>query len=180
MTVLISSKFKAPRLLASILVACFFLAAPATYAEDPETQRIQSQDKRYVDNGNETITDTKTGLMWMKMDAFQQKGHLLDWNQAIAFVRQLNEENFAHHEDWRVPTRKELVTLYEADKLNGTLGMNVHIDPIFAKDGLASLWSSEINGEYNAFGVVLNSGDIFSAPRRAKSQKSVRAVRDAK
>ena len=161
-----------------LLVACFF--SVAAHAENPAPQKTWSQDKRYADNGDETITDTKTELMWMKMDAFQQKGHLLNWKEAIAFVEKLNTENFADHNDWRAPTRKELVTLYEADKINSSLDMNVHIDPLFAKNGLAAQWSSELNGQFNAFGVVFNTGDIFSANIKAKSKKSVRAVRNIK
>ena len=160
-----------------LLVACFF--AGAAYAEVP-SQKTLSQDKRYTDNGNETISDSKTGLMWMKLDAFQQKGHLLDWKEAFSFVENLNKENYADHNDWRVPTRQELVTLYEADKTSRSLDMNVHIDPIFAANGIASLWSSEPNGQFNAFGVVFNTGDVFSASTKAKSKKSVRAVRNIK
>lgn len=162
------------------LAFCFVAFAAVSYADNPETPNIQSQDKRYADNGNDTITDAKTGLMWMKMDAYQQTGHLLDWNGARAFVETLNKESFAGHNDWRVPTRKELVTLYEADKLNGSLVMNVHIDPIFASNGLAALWSSEPNGQFNAFGVVFNTGEVFSSPTKSKAKKSVRAVRNIK
>ena len=163
-----------------ILAACVSLVTSFVYAENSESPKVWSQDNRYVDNGNDTITDTKTGLMWMKKDAYQMKGHLLDWNESLVFVEMLNGETFAEHNDWRVPTRKELVTLYESGKTNGAFVMNVHIDPIFATNGLASLWSNEPNGRYNAFGVVFNTGDIFSAPKSAKSKKSVRAVRNAK
>ena len=167
-----------------MIAAWFLLVSQAVQAENlgvPETtNKIWSQDKRYVDNNDKTITDTKTGLMWMKMDAFQHMGHLLNWHESAKFVETLNKEKFAGYDDWRLPSRKELATLYEPDKLNGSQVMNVHIDPIFAKDGIASLWSSEPNGQNNAFGVVLNTGDVFSASKLAKSKKSVRAVRFAK
>ena len=61
----------------------------------------------------------------------------------------MNEEGFADHYDWRAPTVKELTTLYEADKTNSRVlgkGMVIHMDPIFAKEGTASLWSVEENG----------------------------------
>ena len=55
--------------------------------------------------------------------------------------------------------------------------MIIHIDPIFAKEGSASLWTIEENGNYNAFGVILNTGKRFSGPKKARFRKAVRAVR---
>lgn len=164
-----------------LICLCFFSsAAQADSQQAPEAKTMTwSQDKRFSDNGDQTITDHKTGFMWMKIDAYQLQGHLLNWVESIAFVDNLNKEGYANYSDWRVPTRKELVTLYEAEKTNSSTDMTLHIDPIFPKDGLASYWSSETNGQYNAFGVVLNTGAVFNAPRLAKSNKTVRAVRIA-
>jgi len=60
----------------------------------------------YVDNGDGTITDTVTGLMWT-----QDPGDRVTWEQGIANVNDLNTEVFADHSDWRVPTVKELYSL---------------------------------------------------------------------
>ena len=79
---------------------------------------VYSQDKRFIDNGDATITDTKTGFMWMKEDSYQYKGHWLSWFEAADYIEELNQERFADYLDWRLPTVKELTTLYEAEKLN--------------------------------------------------------------
>lgn len=142
-----------------------------------------SADKRFIDNGDKTITDTKTGLMWMKEDSWQQTGHWLDWFGAFDFVKKSNEEKFANYRDWEVPTVDELKTLYEPEKFNSAqLGseMTIHIDPIFAKEGSGSHWSIQENGHFNAFGVVLNHGGRFSLAKKSKARKSVRAVRHLK
>lgn len=184
MTTLYLSRFATPMKSSLMTGLMIFLFSYAVHAEAPQGQDakaiIWSQDKRFSDNGDQTITDHKSGLMWMKIDAFQMHGHLMNWTESLTFVDKLNHEGFASYVDWRVPTRSELLTLYEPAKTNSAKEMLMHIDPIFPKDGLASYWSSETNGQYNAFGVVLNTGAVFNAPKSAKSNKTVRAVRNAK
>lgn len=139
-----------------------------------------SEDKRFIDNGDKTITDTKTGFMWMKEDSYQYKGHWLNWFQAEDYIEELNQERFADYLDWRLPTIEELTTLYEAEKLNSQqVGseMKMHMDPIFAKEGSGTLWTSEVNGNYNAFGVVFNHGQKFNSSKRKKARRAVRAIR---
>jgi len=139
-----------------------------------------SQDKRFVDNGDETITDTKTGLMWMKQDSFLHTGHWKNWFQAQHYIEQLNEKGFANYYDWEAPTVEELQTLYDPKRFNSAqvgTEMKIHIDPLFAKEGAGSSWSSQANGVFQAFGVVFNHGKRFSHPKRSKARKSIRAVR---
>ena len=127
-----------------------------------------------------TITDTKTGLMWLKEDSYLHAGHWLNWFESTQYVNKLNEEGFANQNDWRIPTIKELTTIYEASKTNSKVlgkGMIIHIDPIFAKEGSASLWTIEENGHYNAFGIVLNTGKRFNSSKKTRFRKAVRAVR---
>ena len=139
-----------------------------------------SVDKRFRDNGDKTITDTKTGLMWMKEDSYLHSGHWINWFESIQFIKNVNEEGFANQYDWKLPTVEQLTTLYETDKTNSKVlgkGMNIHIDTIFAKEGSASLWSMEENGNYNAFGVVFNTGKRFNSSKKSKFRKATRAVR---
>jgi hypothetical protein len=83
--------------------------------------------RQYVDNGDGTITDTKTGLMWEKKDqevgGVHNYGNLYTWGMAASpytmngtmvtsFLATLNTEPcFAGHCDWRIPNRFELESL---------------------------------------------------------------------
>ena len=141
---------------------------------------LYSADKRFIDHGDKTISDSKTGLMWMKEDSFLHQGHWLNWFEAFDYVNQLNKEGFANYFDWQVPTIQELSTLYEPEKFNSSqVGqeMKIHIDPIFAMEGSGSLWAAETNGRYNAFGVVFNTGMRFNSSKKSRSRRAVRAVR---
>ena len=140
-----------------------------------------SEDKRFKDHGDGSISDTKTNLMWAKKDSYQLTGHWLNWAQGKEFVDAFNEKGFADHYDWRLPTKSELITLYEGHKLNSAQlghGMAIHIDPVFAKEGTGAMWSSETNGSFSAYGIVFNDGSSFSAHKNSKARKSVRAVRN--
>ena len=74
----------------------------------------------YVDNGDGTITDTTTGLMWEKLANFGRGSiHSLDtvyrWTDAFAVkVAELNDQDgFAGYTDWRVPNVNELQSIVD-------------------------------------------------------------------
>ena len=66
----------------------------------------------YVDNGDGlTITDLKTGLMW------QRAGTDIMSNRSMRReVARINDERFAGHSDWRLPTMAEALSLLEREK----------------------------------------------------------------
>ena len=164
------------------LIGTLALSSPAL-AEAPQNspaEKIWSQDKRFVDNGDGTITDTKTNLMWMKQDSHQHTGHWITWAGAFDYVKKANENGFANHYDWLMPTLDDLKTLFEPDKTNSQqVGreMKIHVDPIFAKEGSGIWWALEANGHFNAFGIEFNNGSKFSAPKKSIARKAVRPMR---
>ena len=173
-----------PSWLRALGLACVLSIAigwPGQVLTEPVAAAVTSSDKRFIDNGDGTITDTRTGLMWMKKDSYLHAGHWIDWFQAFDYVKKLNEERFADYIDWKLPSIEQLQTLFEPDKFNSAQRgseMNMHMDPIFAKEGSGSLWAAEANGRYNAFGVVFNTGDRFSSSKKSKARRAVRAVRE--
>ncbi len=68
--------------------------------------------KDLVDNGDGlTVSDANTGLMWQRggIDIISHRS----MRKAIA---RLNEQGFAGHSDWRLPTMAEALSLLERDK----------------------------------------------------------------
>jgi len=71
----------------------------------------------YVDNGDGTITDGNTGLMWEKLSydkTIHDWNNLYTWDGAFALkIATLNGSGrgFAGHADWRVPNIKELKSI---------------------------------------------------------------------
>jgi hypothetical protein len=66
----------------------------------------------YTDNGDGTITDNVTGLMWQ-----QDPGEKMDWTTA---VEELDSFELAGYDDWRIPTIKELYSLVQFSGKTGT------------------------------------------------------------
>lgn len=62
-------------------------------------------DEPYIDNGDETVSDLSTGLMWQKISDFQ----LYKWQSAMDFC---DGFNLAGYDDWRLPEVDELFDLY--------------------------------------------------------------------
>jgi len=80
----------------------------------------------FVDNGDGTITDTTTGLMWSQAGS----GEGMDWEDALAWVQQKNEENYLGHNDWRLPNAKELQSIVDYTRSPKTTN-SAAIDPTF-------------------------------------------------
>jgi hypothetical protein len=89
----------------------------------------------FVDNGDGTITDKATGLMWQKSGSSRAR----TWKRAQKYVEGLNNDLFAGYSDWRLPTIEELASLVEREKVNG-----VHIDRIF-NNKQKTCWSADYN-----------------------------------
>jgi len=85
--------------------------------------------RAFTDNGDGTITDESTGLMWEKKD---RAGGIHDWGNtytwtvgsnafngsvALTFLATLNATEFAGYDDWRLPNLRELATLPDYGEL---------------------------------------------------------------
>ncbi|MBP7866292.1 MAG: DUF1566 domain-containing protein [Acidobacteria bacterium] len=81
----------------------------------------------FVDNGDQTVTDLATGLMWSRADS----GAALNWQDALAWVQARNAANFLGHSDWRLPNAKELQSILDYTRSPDTSG-TAAIDPVFA------------------------------------------------
>jgi hypothetical protein len=99
---------------------------------------------RFKDNGDGTITDTKTNLMWEKSPSTREKF----WNEAMDMAKECRVGNF---EDWRLPTANELIEMMKISKAmdepNRCDWLNAHG---FSNILASSYWTSDIyilNGE---------------------------------
>ncbi|MFQ5443697.1 MAG: DUF1566 domain-containing protein [Nitrospinales bacterium] len=109
-----------------------------------------SSKERFIDNGDGTITDTLTHLMWAKHDSYQEEKKFLSRRGANKFLAKKNKEALAGHTDWRIPTKKEAQSLYYYDKeksIKDKYDMVVYIDPIFPPGGGFNTWTTEVRGK---------------------------------
>jgi len=96
-------------------------------------------DERFIDNGDGTVTDTLTSLMWASSDNMGD----ITWHNAKIYCENPPIAGYKYS-DWRMPTIKELKTLYNKDrtKHETDCGLNVRIHPAITLS-CAWVWSSE-------------------------------------
>ena len=80
----------------------------------------------FHDNGDGTVTDRATALTWSKADS----GRGMNWQDALAWVQQKNAERFLGHDDWRLPSVKELQSIVDYTRSPDT-SHSPAIDPVF-------------------------------------------------
>src|SRR5262249_38739794 len=84
---------------------------------------------RFTDDGDGTVMDTCTGLMWQKEtadvdgDGQISHGDVISWCDALAYCKDLN---FAGHDDWRLPNVRELQSIVDYGSIIPA------IDPVFS------------------------------------------------
>lgn len=87
---------------------------------DGELQKGLS--RSYTDNGDGTVTDNKTGLMWEKISddgGIHDKDTTYSWTDAIGVkIATLNSASFAGYTDWRLPSSFELQSLVSYGTIN--------------------------------------------------------------
>ncbi len=79
---------------------------------------------RFVDNGNGTVTDLATGLMWQQADSASG----MNWEDGLSYCEDLSLGGF---DDWRMPNAKELQSIVDYTRSPDTTG-SAAIDPVFS------------------------------------------------
>lgn len=94
----------------------------------------------FVDNGDGTVTDTATGLMWQKFEVVDDEGEVraMNWEEALDYCETLM---LAGYDDWRLPNINELQSIVDYKKVISE--GDPAIDKDFFPNALAYLyWSS--------------------------------------
>ena len=106
--------------------------------------------KPFVDNGDGTVTDPNSGLIWKKTDAWLDARKFYTWQAHREYVDKVNKEKFAGYDNWRVPSKAEATTLVDktgtkqCEDKNGTM---FPLDPLFDAGCVANTWISECSDD---------------------------------
>jgi hypothetical protein len=133
----------------------------------------------FVDNGDGTVTQTNTGLMWAKCavglsDTNCATGSptLMIWKDAL---NNASASTLGGYNDWRLPNVKELQALVDYSSVNP----NPAISAVFPNTPLGSWWSStpDTNTVYSYVSWYINFGNGLAYERGRTWNDYVRLVR---
>jgi hypothetical protein len=137
-------------------------------------------DTMYVDHGDGTVTDTRTGLMWKKCSEGQAWSSntcssatdrtLHTWSAALELAA---NSTFAGYDNWRLPNRKELASLVEECRSYPAIN-----DTLFPNTSSSYVWSASsyaVNSSQSWY-MVGHNGAAYGDGSRS-SAYAVRLVR---
>lgn len=151
---------------------------------DPGAVAIGVDSELFKDNKDGTVIDFRGKKIWIQKDSYQELKKWINWEEAQDYIRNLNRKKFAGSDQWRLPTKEELATLYDEDKSvewNYYWTRNVvHIDPIFGNSSCC-YWSSQSHKEKFAWGFNYIRGKPYVSLKGGiqKSLTVIRAVRES-
>lgn len=104
----------------------------------PQTSLEKVHVKWFNNNENDTITDKRNYLMWIKKD----NGQDVNWEQAKKYCEQCETGNFTN---WRLPTMEELFNLYDENYDFSDQGNNnyLHLIPLIELSSY-KIWASDV------------------------------------
>lgn len=132
-----------------------FVAATASLLLVAGIARAWIPPDRFTDNGNGTVSDNVTGLMWQQED----DNNAYTWQHAVDWCAGLL---LAGHSDWRLPNRHELQSIVDygtrSPAINGTL---------FPGTASSSYWSSSsyANDASSAWHVGFSNGNVSNGSK---------------
>jgi len=135
---------------------------------------------RFADNNDGTVSDLATGLMWTKDDSMRA----MNWEEALAWVQEMNRESYLGYSDWRLPDAKELHSILDYSRSPQATN-SAAIDPVFkvsaikdegGEDNYPCFWSSTTHlsthpGTSSA--VYLCFGEALGFMRSPRSSQTV-------
>jgi len=128
---------------------------------------------RFTDNGDGTVNDTLTGLMWLKDGGCFRK----NWSSAITTVKDFNNnpekypcrEYASDFSDWRLPNKKEIESLVNYGASNSASWINLNG---FTNMNPSNYWSSTTYASYGRSTSSQASSQAWVVDMKAGTSKS--------
>jgi hypothetical protein len=118
-----------------------------------------------IDNGNGTVTDESTGLMWQQETPTKET----TLNQSITYCKKLKLGGYT---DWRLPTIKELNTIVDYNRCNPAIDSD-----LFPNTPPLTYWTSTIRQIHAGYNWVIEFATGGTGGGYTQDKMCVRAVR---
>ena len=131
----------------------FFSANTWGRIENRQGKGLNHQYQVVGEEGEKLIIDHTTDLTWQQLGSSDKK----KYDEAKEYIKQLNDNRFAGHDDWRLPTLEEAMSLMEPENNNA----NLYINEIFDKRQ-SYIWTADKKSSSVAWGVSFSFGYYYS------------------
>lgn len=158
-------------------IALFFVAVGAQGAQTCRNDILATApDSRFQDNGNGTVTDLATGLIWKQcaegltgVDCATGSPSTFTWQQALQHAA---DHDFAGSALWRLPNKNELASLVERRCSNPAINTIS-----FPNTPSSAFWSSSPHAGYSYGAWSVDFGYGYVSYNYKSYQRYVRLVR---
>ena len=139
---------------------------------------MNSDDNIFTDNGDGTVVSKSHKLMWCKNDSMIDLKRWVNYQDSVDYVRGLNENKYAGYDDWRLPSRDEMLTLLDKNFENkDQFGKTIHISDQFASGGGFSMIAQQVPGRMRVFVLNIRDGEFSQPDGLWTLTEAARAVR---
>ena len=139
---------------------------------------MSSDNNIFIDNGDGTVTSKAHNLMWCKADSMIDLKKWVNYQESVDYVRGLNDNKFAGYEDWRLPSKDEMATLYDKSFENSDqFGKTIHISDQFDSGGGFSMIAQQVPGRMRVFVLNMRDGEFSHPDGLWTLTEAARAVR---
>jgi len=133
---------------------------------------------RFVLDGEHAVIDRETNLMWARTDSMNDMEKWVNYQEGVDYVRNLCEKKIAGFNDWRLPSREEMDTLYnESYSLKDKFEKDIHISDCFSSGGGFSMIAQQVSGRMRTFVLNLRTGEYTHPDGLWTLTEAARAVR---
>jgi len=142
----------------------------ASIAESLAYESLKNRPDRFVDNGDGTVTDRHTRLMWPKGMNYQADNARRADRQLVGnLIANVAEMNMGGHTDWRLPTIHELLSLGRFDDWDASFPYEVlepdnnayYFSSTLRRNDPSYPWSVQFQSGGSNRVVLANSGYIL-------------------
>ena len=134
---------------------------------------------RFQDNASGVITDNKYKKYWLPKDSWGDLGQWRNYNEAIAYVRLMNQVYAGGYSDWRLPTKAEAEGLFELDydQIDWEEEI-IHISTLFVSKCSNYIWTSDMDENKNVCRINLRNKELEYVDPNTREHQAARLVLD--
>ena len=133
--------------------------------------------ERFKDNPTGIITEENTTRAWLPKDSYQDLGKWQNWDEAQHYIRLMNQVYAGGLSGWRLPTKEEALSLYDAElSQKDWADEEVHIHPFFVKKCSYFIWTSEENNQGQVLNLNLREGITEFIDKNERELQAARLI----